>query len=74
MKEDTIEFFNELHKSGIFIKSLNFFFLELLIKMEVVGNIKHLRPISLVVSIYKLIANLEDESTFQANLEDKMAT
>ena len=57
MKKDVMDFFKDFHQQGRFVKSLNSTFLVLIPKKEGVKDIKDFRPVSLVGSLYKLLAN-----------------
>ena len=57
MKKDVMDFFKDFHQQGRFIKSLNSTFLVPISKKEGVEDLKDFRPISLVGSLYKLLAN-----------------
>ena len=50
-------FFKEFHKKGRFVKSLNATFLVLVPKKGGAEDLKDFRPINLVGSLYKLLAN-----------------
>ena len=50
--------FREFHDSGKFVRSLNTMFLVLIPKINGAEDLKDLRPISLVGSLYKLIAKV----------------
>lgn len=58
MKKDILEPFKELHEPGYFVRFLNSSFLVLIAKVGGAYNIKDFRPINLVGSIYKLIAEI----------------
>ena len=51
-------FFREFHERGRFVKSLNATFLVLVLKKGGVKDLKDFRPISLVESLYKLLAKV----------------
>ena len=51
-------FFKEFHERGGFVKSLNATFLVLVPKKGEAEDLKDFRPISLVGSLYKLLANV----------------
>ena len=52
-----MSFFKEFHEGGRFFKSLNATFLVLVPKKGDAEDLKDFRPISLVGSLYKLLAN-----------------
>lgn len=58
LKGDVMAVFKEFHTSGKFVKILNSTFIVLIPKVSGASNIKKFRPISLVGSIYKLIAKV----------------
>lgn len=58
MKKYIVDLFQELHKAGSFVKSLNTTFLVLIAKFGGACNIKDFILISLVVCIYKIIAKV----------------
>ena len=51
-------FFRDFHERGRFVKSLNATFLTLVPKKGGAEDLKDFRPISLVGSLYKLLANV----------------
>ena len=51
-------FFREFHERGRFVKSLNATFLVLVPKKGGAENLKDFRPISLMESLYKLLAKV----------------
>ena len=51
-------FFADFHKNGIFEKSLNVTFISLIPKVAGAVDIKDFRPISLVGSVYKILAKV----------------
>ena len=51
-------FFDEVYEYGSFEKSLNATFLALIPKKSIVVNIRDYRPISLIGSMYKLLAKV----------------
>ena len=53
-----MRFFREYHEQGRFVKRLNAMFLVLVAKKGGAKNLKDFRPISLVVSLYKLLAKV----------------
>ena len=53
-----MRFFREYHEQGRFVKLLNAMFLVLVAKKGGAKNLKDFRPISLVVSLYKLLAKV----------------
>ncbi|RVW54486.1 hypothetical protein CK203_068316 [Vitis vinifera] len=53
-------FFKEFHERGKFVKSLNVTFLVLVPKRGGAEDLKDFRPISLVGSLYKLLAKILD--------------
>jgi hypothetical protein len=55
---DVMAFFGEVHEYGKFKRSLNATFISLIPKKMNVVNIQDFRPISLIVSIYKLLAKV----------------
>ena len=58
VKVEIMGFFKELHERGKFVKSLNATFLVLVPKKGGVEDLKDFRPISLVGSLYKLLAKV----------------
>ena len=58
VKKDVMDFFKDFHQHGRFVKSLNSTFLVLIPKKEGVEDIKDFRPISMVGSLYKLLAKV----------------
>ena len=58
VKKDIMELFKDFHLRGKFVKSLNSTFLALIPKKEGVENLKDFKPISLVGSLYKLLAKV----------------
>ena len=54
----TMAFFAEIHRQCVFEKSLNTTFLCLIPKKMNAVNIKDCHPISLVVSLYKLLSRV----------------
>ena len=58
VKVEIMGFFREFHERGRFVKSLNATFLVLVPKKGGVEDLKDFRPISLVGSLYKLLAKV----------------
>ncbi|KAJ9681586.1 hypothetical protein PVL29_020449 [Vitis rotundifolia] len=58
LKTEIVGFFKEFHERGRFVKSLNATFLVLVPKKGGAENLKDFRPISLVGSLYKLLAKV----------------
>ena len=58
VKKDVMDFFKDFHQQGRFVKSLNSTFLVLIQKKEKAEDIKDFKPISLVGSLYKLLAKV----------------
>lgn len=58
IKVEVMAVFHDFHSSGSFIQSINSTFLEIIPKIVGANNIKDFRLISLVESLYKLIANV----------------
>ena len=58
VKIEIMGFFREFHERGRFVKSLNATFLVLVPKKGGVEDLKDFRPISLVGSLYKLLAKV----------------
>ena len=58
VERDVMAFFADFHRHGIFEKSLNAMFLCLIPKMVNAISIKDFHPISLVGSLYKLLAKV----------------
>ena len=58
LKEEVIGFFKDFHNQGKFVKSINAFFLVLIPKKGGAEDLKDFRPISLVGSLYKLLAKV----------------
>ena len=57
-KDEVMEFFKEFYEKKKFVKSLNATFLVLIPKKGTVENIKDYRPISLLGSLYKILAKV----------------
>ena len=58
IKEDLVKVFDEFHRSGIINQSTNASFIVLLPKKSMAKKISDYRPISLVTSLYKIIAKV----------------
>ena len=58
MKEEVMGFFKEFYQNDQFVKSLNATFLVLVPKSRTVVDLKDLRPISLVGSLYKILSKV----------------
>ncbi|RVW28422.1 Transposon TX1 uncharacterized 149 kDa protein [Vitis vinifera] len=58
VKAEIMGFFKEFHERGRFVKSLNATFLVLVLKRGGAKDLKDFRPISLVGSLYKLLAKV----------------
>jgi len=58
VKRDIMGVFADFHKNGIFEKSLNATFFNLLPKVAGAEDIYNFRPISLVGSVYKILAKV----------------
>ena len=58
VKTNVLEFFQEFFESGRFVRSINAIFLVLIPKKLGVEDLKDYRPISLVGSLYKLLAKV----------------
>ena len=58
IKEDLVRVFAEFHSSGIINQSTNAPFIVLLPKKSVTKKISDFRPISLITSLYKIIAKV----------------
>ena len=58
LQEDIMGFFGEVYEQGQFEKSLNATFIALIPKKPNAVNIRDFRPISLIGSIYKLLAKV----------------
>ena len=58
VKGDLLAFFSDFHARGVFHKSLNATFLCLIPKMAGADDITKFRPISLVGSVYKILAKV----------------
>ena len=58
LKEKVMGFFKDFHDQGKFIKSINASFLVLIPKKGGAEDLKDFRPISLVGSLYKLLAKV----------------
>ncbi|RVX15029.1 LINE-1 retrotransposable element ORF2 protein [Vitis vinifera] len=58
IKEDLVRVFAEFHSSGIINQSTNASFIVLLPKKSVTKKISDFRPISLITSLYKIIAKV----------------
>lgn len=61
VKEDVLKTFEVFHREGEFVRSFNSTFIALMPKKKGAANIKEFRPISLLGSIYKLIAKVLTE-------------
>ena len=57
VKKDVMDFFKNFNQQGRFVKSLNSTFLVLIPKKEGAEDLKDFRLISLLGSLYKLLAN-----------------
>ena len=58
VKPDLMKFFNEFFERRRFVRSLNSTFLVLIPKYKGAEDLKDLRPINLVGSLYKLLAKI----------------
>ena len=58
MKSDVLAMFEEFYQLSKFEKSLNATFLALIPKKNSASNIRDFRPISLVESVYKILAKV----------------
>ncbi|GKU89877.1 hypothetical protein SLEP1_g3954 [Rubroshorea leprosula] len=58
IKDDIVEFVQEFHKNGKLVKGLNVSFLTLIPKVKNPQRIEEFRPISLIGSLYKIVAKL----------------
>ena len=58
VKSDIMGLFRDFHDHGSFVRSLNSIFMVLIPKQGGVEDLKDFRPISLIGSIYKLIAKV----------------
>ena len=58
VKEDVMGLFLEFHSKGVFEKSLNATFISLIPKVVGTNDISKFRPISLVESVYKILAKV----------------
>ncbi|KAJ9707044.1 hypothetical protein PVL29_002161 [Vitis rotundifolia] len=58
VKEDLVRVFTEFHRSGIINQSTNASFIVLLPKKSLTKKISDFRPISLITSLYKIIAKV----------------
>ncbi|RVW78846.1 Transposon TX1 uncharacterized 149 kDa protein [Vitis vinifera] len=58
IKEDLVRVFDEFHRSGIINQSTNASFIVLLPKKSMAKKISDYRPISLITSLYKIIAKV----------------
>ncbi|RVW43710.1 Transposon TX1 uncharacterized 149 kDa protein [Vitis vinifera] len=58
IKEDLVKVFAEFHRSGIINQSTNASFIVLLPKKSMSRSISDFRPISLITSLYKIIAKV----------------
>ncbi|CAN0856996.1 LINE-1 retrotransposable element ORF2 protein [Linum grandiflorum] len=56
LKEDLVEAINHFHTTGFIPKAINSSFICLIPKKESIGNIRDLRPISLIGSTYKILS------------------
>ena len=61
VKEEVMGFFKEFYQNDQFVKSLNATFLVLVPKSRTVVDLKDLRPISLVGSLYKILSKVSIE-------------
>ncbi|KAK9120022.1 hypothetical protein Scep_018115 [Stephania cephalantha] len=58
IKGDIMKFFEDFHSNGVISRNMNETFICLIPKGSHVGRIEDFRPISLVTSMYKLLANV----------------
>ena len=58
MESDILAFFDESYDYGKFEKSLNALFTALIPKKHKASNIRDFRPISLLSSVYKMLAKV----------------
>ena len=58
LESDVMGFFEEVYEHGTFAYSLNATFVTLIPKKRNASNIKDFRPISLVGSVYKILAKV----------------
>ena len=58
VKDEVMGFFRELFEHNQFVKSLNAIFLVLVPKGSTIEDLKDLRPISLVGSLYKILSKV----------------
>ena len=58
IKEDLVRVFAEFHRSGVINQSTNASFIVLLPKKSTTKKISDFRPISLITSLYKIIAKV----------------
>ncbi|KAJ9691309.1 hypothetical protein PVL29_013479 [Vitis rotundifolia] len=58
IKEDLVRVFAEFHRSGIIYQSTNASFIVLIPKKSLIKKISDFRPISLITSLYKIIAKV----------------
>jgi hypothetical protein len=58
MKGDVMRFISEFHQNGKLTKGLNFTFIALIPKVDSPQRLNDFRPISLVGSLYKILAKL----------------
>ena len=58
IKGEVVQFFKEFHRSGKLVKGLNSSFIALIPKKENPGGLNDYRPISLINSIYKILAKV----------------
>ena len=71
MKDEVLGFFREFFEHNKFIKSLNATFLVLVPKGRTVEDLKDLRPINLVGSLYKILskvlANKQNQKSYEVD-------
>lgn len=58
IKDDVLRFVNEFHRNGRLTKGINFTFIALISKIENPQRLNDFRPISLIGSVYKVLAKL----------------
>ena len=58
LKEEVMGFFKDFFEQNKFVRSLNSTFLVLIPKKENVVDVKDYRPISLVIGLYKILAEV----------------
>lgn len=58
LKADILQFFNEFHENGKLVRGINSSFITLIPKVDRPARISNYRPISLIGSLYKILAKV----------------